>query len=161
MSIEHDSATQKSKGARTEAPSGNGITGNIPDNSMVVDKGELSQLLDCKFEVAAKRSENHIDTSIKGRRDEIETLDKKHDKKHSDSSSALSALEQKINYAVESFTNIAAANTTTMQETAEAAVLSARAAVPHGGATSPSASSRLRKTATTGLRSLPALNCST
>ena len=78
MSIEHDSAaTQKTKGARTEAPCGNGITGNIPPNSMVVDTGVLSQLLDGKFETAAKRSENHIDTSIKGLRDEIETLDKK------------------------------------------------------------------------------------
>ena len=99
---------------------------------MVVDKSELSQLLDGKFETAAKRSENHIDTSIKGLRDEIESLDKKHDKKHSDTASAISDLERKINSAVESFTNIAAANNTTMQETAEAAVLSARAAAPHG-----------------------------
>ena len=133
MSLEHDSASeQKTKGARTESHSGNGTTGNIPPNSMVVDTSVLSQLLDGKFETAAKRSENHIDTSIKGLRDEIETLDKKHDKKHSDTASALSALERKINSAVESFTNIAAANATTMQETAEAAVLSARAAVPHG-----------------------------
>ena len=132
MSLENGTASQRSKGARTEAPTGGGNGGNTPDNTMVVDKSELSQLLDGKFETAAKRSENHIDTSIKGLRDEIESLDKKHDKKHADTASALSALEQKINSAVDSFTSIAATNATAMQSTADAAVLSARAAIPHG-----------------------------
>ena len=39
-------------------------------------------------------------------------------------------METKINVAVESFTNIAATNAAAMHETAEAAMLSARAAVP-------------------------------
>ena len=60
-------------------------------------------------------------------------MDAKHDKKHSDTANAITALETKLNAAVESFTNIAATNATTMQETADAAVLSARAAAtPHG-----------------------------
>ena len=58
----------------------------------------------------------------------METLDKKHDKKHTDTNAAISALELKINTAVESFTNIAATNATAMHETGEAAILSARAA---------------------------------
>ena len=73
-----------------------------------------------------------METSIKGLRNEIEFLDKKHDKKHTDTVLAITASEIKINSAVESFTNIAATNATTMHETAEAAVLSARAATGPG-----------------------------
>ena len=59
-------------------------------------------------------------------------MDKKHDTKHAETANRMAALETKINAAVESFTDIAATNATYMQETAEAAVLSARAAAPHG-----------------------------
>ena len=58
------------KGARTsEGGLGMGSGGNIvTNNSIVVDKSELSKLLDSEFETAAQRSESHIDTSIKGLR---------------------------------------------------------------------------------------------
>ena len=110
-----------------------GDGGSLPTGSITIAKSELSLLLDTKFETAAQRSESHTDTAIKSIRDEIDSMDKKHDKKHSDTANAITALETKLHAAVESFTNIAATNATTMQETADAAVLSARAAaVPHG-----------------------------
>ena len=92
----------------------NGSNGNT-NNTISIDKSELSFLLDSKFETAAKRFENHIDTSIKGLREEMETIDQKHDKKHNDTNAAISALELKINNAVDTFANIAATNATTMQ----------------------------------------------
>ena len=110
----------------------NGDGGSMPSGTITVAKSELSLLLDTKFETAAKRSENHLDTAIKSVRDEMQTMDAKHDTKHADTANAITALETKLNAAVASFTNIAATNATTTQETAEAAVLSARAAVPHG-----------------------------
>ena len=123
--------TPRSKGARTDGLPGDG--GSLPSGSITIAKSELSLLLDTKFETAAKRSESHTDSAIKTIRDEIDTMDKKHDKKHIDTANAITALETKLHDAVESFTNIAATNATTMQETADAAVLSARAAaVPHG-----------------------------
>ena len=124
----------RSKGARTDGiVDDGGNNGNMLPGTITVVKSELSLLMDTKFETAAQRSESHIDTAIKSIRDEIDTLEKKLDKKHSDTANAITALETKINAAVESFTNIAATNATTMQETAEAAVLSARAAAgPHG-----------------------------
>ena len=123
-------ASPRSKGARTDGLPGDG--GSLPSGTITVAKSELSLLLDTKFETAAQRSENHTDTAIKSIRDEIETMDKKHDKKHTDTANRFAAMETKLNAAVESFTNIAATNATTLQETADAAVLSARAAVPHG-----------------------------
>ena len=121
-----DAAT--SKVARTDGGLGMGDVGNgngNVSNTISVDKSELSFLLDQKFETAAKRSENHIDTSIKGLREEMENIDQKHDKKHIATNEAISALETKINNAVDSFANIAATNASTMQATADAAIFSA------------------------------------
>jgi len=127
------------KGLRTnEGKGGNGETrvndgkGSDSSNTITVAKSELSLLLDTKFETAAKRSESHIDTSIKQLRDEIDTMDKKHDTKHSETATRMAALETKINAAVESFTNIAASNASSLHDAAEAAALSARNLVPHG-----------------------------
>ena len=116
------------------AKTGGDGDGIVPSaDAITIGKADLSQILDTKFETAAKRSESHTDTAIKSIRDEIETMDKKHDKKHTDTANRFAALETKLNLAVESFTNIAASNATSMQETADAAVLSARAAAaPHG-----------------------------
>jgi len=124
------SDSPRSKTPRTEGTPGD--SGSLPSGTITVAKSELSLLLDTKFETAAKRSENHLDTAIKSVRDEMQTMDAKHDTKHADTANAITALETKLNAAVESFTNIAATNATTMHETAEAAVLSARAAMPHG-----------------------------
>ena len=95
------------KGLRTnEGKGGNGETrvndgkGSDSSNTITVAKSELSLLLDTKFETAAKRSESHIDTSIKQLRDEIDTMDKKHDTKHSETATRMAALETKINAAV-------------------------------------------------------------
>jgi hypothetical protein len=87
---------------------------------------DLSKLLDSKFEVAAKRSETHISGQISGLREEMSTMDQKHDKKHAEANAAISALETKINDAVQSFTAIAATNATAMQQSADAAINSAR-----------------------------------
>ena len=97
----------------------------VANNTINVDTNQLSFLLDQKFETAAKRSENHIDTSIKGLREEMENIDSKHDKKHTATNEALAKLEEKINIAVESFTNIAATSASSMQATADAAIFSA------------------------------------
>ena len=75
-----------------------------------MDTNQLSFLLDQKFETAAKRSENHIDTSIKGLREEMENIESKHDKKHTATNEALAKLESKINNAVESFIITAASS---------------------------------------------------
>ena len=126
---EENLESPRATGARTEGGLDMGGS-NGSNNNMVVDKSELSFLLDTKFETAAKRSESHIDSSIKGLRDDMENLDKKHDKKHADTNSALIALELKINNAVDSFTSIAATNASAMQQSADAAILSARAYAP-------------------------------
>ena len=104
----------------------------MPSGIITVAKSELSLLLVAKFETVAKRSENHLVIAIKSVRDEMQTMDAKHNTKHADTAKAITALESKLNVAVESFTNIAASNATTLHETAEAAVLSARAAMPQG-----------------------------
>jgi len=124
------SKTPRTAGTNVDGTTGNG--GGLSSGTITIAKSELSLLLDTKFETAAKRSENHLDTAIKSVRDEMQTMDAKHDTKHADTANAITALETKLNAAVESFTNIAATNATTMHETAEAAVLSARAAMPHG-----------------------------
>ena len=126
-----------SKGPRTNGGKGgndgnDGNSGSASSNTITVSKSELSHLLDTKFETAAQRSESHIDTSIKQLRDEIDIMDKKHDTKHDETATRMAALETKINAAVESFTNIAATNASTLHDAAEAAVLSARASTPHG-----------------------------
>ena len=71
----------RSKGARTgdATPSvgggGNGSDGNtFPSATITIDKGDLCQILDTKFETAAKRSGNLIDTSIKGLREKMKVL---------------------------------------------------------------------------------------
>ena len=112
-----------SKAARTDG--GLGMGEEIADNTITVDTNQLSFLLDQKFETAAKRSENHIDTSIKGLREELENIDSKHDKKHIATNEALAKLESKINNAVESFTTIAAASASSMQASTDAAIFSA------------------------------------
>ena len=105
---------------------GGGGGGNGSSNNL----SELSKLLDSKFEVAAKRSEQHISGQISGLREEMSTMDQKHDKKHAEANAAISALETKINDAVQSFTAIAASNATAMQQSADAAITSARAFTP-------------------------------
>ena len=97
----------------------------MASNLITVDANQLSFLLDQKFETAATRSENHIDTSIKGLREELENIDSKHDKKHIATNEALAKLEAKINNAVDSFTTIAATSASNMQATADAAIFSA------------------------------------
>ena len=131
-----DEKEPNTKGPRTDRGKGgdggnNGSSGS--GSNITVSKSDLSQLLDTKFETAAKRSESHIDTSIKNLRDEIDTMDKKHDTKHTETATRIAALETKINAAVESFTNIAASNATALHDAADAALLSARSAgAPHG-----------------------------
>jgi len=125
------------KGPRTDGGKGgkdgnDGNNGSASSNTITVGKSELSHLLDTKFETAAKRSESHIDTSIKQLRDEMDIMDKRHNTKHDETGTRMAALETKINAAEESFTNIAASNATTLHDAAEAAVLSARASIPHG-----------------------------
>ena len=65
------------KGAKADGGLGNGDNsgnngnGIVNNNTIVVDKSELSKLHDSKFETAAQLSESHVDTSIKGLREEI------------------------------------------------------------------------------------------
>ena len=106
MLKKNDSAAPASKGSdspRSKTPRTDGTTGDgssMASGTITVAKSELSLLLDTKFETAAKRSENHLDTAIKSVRDEMQTMDAKHDTKHADTAKAITALEGKLNAAV-------------------------------------------------------------